>query len=221
MSKSLSALPLVSVVALLLAGCRASAGPVAPPPSFTAANVPAYMGGYRLPVEGAWRVHRTHYDMSNDQAFAVDLVLDADHPKRGGRNADYPSYGQRIVADGPGVIAIAVDGIPENEPNYANGYEAHGNFVVIDHRNREFSLFAHLIPGSLKVRPGQVVGMGQDLGLCGNSGHSTMAHLHWQVMDQPQAHLARARAIRLIPYEKNGAPSGARLERNDVVRTLP
>lgn len=220
MSKGRIALLVPFAFALLLVGCRSSAGPLTPPPSFTAGKLPRYVGGYRLPFDGAWRVHRTHYEMKNDQAFAVDLVLDADHPRRGGRNTDYPTYGLSIVADGPGVVAIAVDGIPDNEPNVVNGYEAHGNFIVLDHGNGEFSLFAHLIPGSVRVRAGQVVGMGQELGLCGNSGHSTMPHLHWQVMDNYQPHLARARAIRLLGYERNGAASGARLESGDVVRPL-
>lgn len=177
-----------------------------------------YMGGYRLPFDGTWRVHRTHYDLRNDQAFAVDLVIDADHPIRGGANTSYPSYGQPIVADGPGIVAIVVDGVPDNQPGVVNGYAAHGNYVVLDHRNGEYSLFAHLIPGSIRVRPGQVVGMGHELGRCGNSGHTTMPHLHWQVMDGPQPNLARARAIRLIGYERNGELSSARLERGDVVR---
>ena len=33
-----------------------------------------------------------------------------------------------------------------------NVYDQHGNYVVIDHGNGEYSLFAHLIPGSIKVR---------------------------------------------------------------------
>lgn len=214
---------LVSVFALaaLLTGCGSSGGPVSAAPAYAPQAVAAYMGGYRLPVDGAWRVHRTHYEMKNDQAFAVDLVIDAAHPKEGGRNSDYPSYGQRVLADGPGVVALAVEGVPDNEPNVLNGYAAHGNFVVIDHKNGEFSLFAHLIPGSLRVRPGQVVGMGHELGRCGNSGNSTMPHLHWQVMDAYQPNLAKARPIRLIEYEKNGARSTGRLERGDKLLAVP
>ena len=75
-----------------------------PPPNVPTTPVPTaqYAPGtlvYRLPVVGKWRVHRTHYDTKNDQAFALDLILDAQTP-RSPRNADFPSYNQPIVADG-------------------------------------------------------------------------------------------------------------------------
>jgi murein DD-endopeptidase MepM/ murein hydrolase activator NlpD len=80
----------------------------------------------------------------------------------------------------------------------------HGNYVVIDHQNGEFSLFAHLIPGSLKVRQGMTVAAGAELGRCGNSGHSTMPHLHWQVMSNANATGAIGIPPRYAPYERNG-----------------
>lgn len=176
-----------------------------------------------MPVVGVWRVHRTHYGSRNDQAYALDLVAHVNETfvrKKAKRtNADYPSYGLPIVADAPGVVIIAVDGVPDNEPGVANGYDLHGNFVVIDHENGEFSLMAHLIPGSLTVRKGQRVEAGSQLGLCGNSGQSTMPHLHWQVMDNPNAHLARGVAPRYLPYERNGDTTEALPDRGDTVES--
>ncbi|MSP25798.1 MAG: M23 family metallopeptidase [Myxococcales bacterium] len=197
-------------------GCSNGKGPVAPPPTSNPQGFAPYQGGYRLPVDGEWKVARTHYGAKNDQAYAVDLIVVADTP-RDGTNADYPTYRQAIVADGPGVVATVVDGVAENEPGRVNPYEMHGNFVVLDHRNGEFSLFAHFIPGSIRVRVGEVVGMGQLLGLCGNSGHSTMAHLHWQVMNNFAAHRAAGLPIRLLPYLKRGTLTSERLEKGDHV----
>ena len=149
-------------------------GAATPPPP---ANMPAWQGGYRLPVHGKWKVHRTHYRNKRDQSSGVDLVkLGRVTDKK--RNEGFPSYGQPIVADAPGIVAIAVDGIPDNTPGVVNKYDQHGNYVVLDHRNGEFSLFAHFIPGSVRVRAGQAVAMGEELGKCGNSGASTMPHLH-------------------------------------------
>jgi murein DD-endopeptidase MepM/ murein hydrolase activator NlpD len=184
---------------LLLAACGAGAqqGPITP--------LPPGAVSYKLPVLGKWRVHRTHYGAKNDQAYALDLVLDEPLPSGSNlRNSDYPSYNQPIVADAPGIVAIAVDGVPENAPNVANGYDMHGNFVVIDHQNGEYSLFAHFIPGTLRVRAGQPVLAGSELGRCGNSGHSTMPHLHWQVMTNASANLAKGIPPRLLPYDRNG-----------------
>ena len=206
----------------MLIACVPDTGPRTLPPPHTAADMPPYQGGYRIPVQGDWRVHRTHYGATNDQSTALDLVVDQKIPRfsKGKTNRDYPSYGLPIVADAPGVVVTVVDGVPDNPPGVVNGYDMHGNYVVIDHKNGEYSLFAHLIPGTIKVRRGELVGMGQVLGACGNSGRSTMAHLHWQVMDHANAHQARGVPVRMMTYEKNGRRTQARLEKGDRFRAV-
>ena len=198
--------PLVAILSLVAVAC---AGGEAPPPNVARPFAAPQAAGpifYRLPVVGRWRVHRTHYDAKNDQAFALDLVIDAPMP-RTPRNTDHPSYNQPVVADAPGVIATVVDGVPDNIPPAPNRYDMHGNYVVIDHQNGEFSLFAHLIPGSVRVRPGMFVAAGAEIGRCGNTGQSTAPHLHWQVMTHANANVAAALPPRYAPYERNGAMS--------------
>lgn len=195
-----SLLAFLFTITSFLVGCGGSA----PPP-----NMPIYAPGtvlYRLPVVGTWRVHRTHYGAKNDQAYALDLVIDDSVP-RSQNNADYPSYNHPVVADAPGVVVIAADGVPENPPGVVNKYDMHGNYVVLDHQNGEYSLFAHLIPGSLRVKKGMFVAAGTELGRCGNSGHSTMTHLHWQIMSDANASVARGVVPRLLPYDRNGTSS--------------
>lgn len=187
------------------------------PPSIV--DAPPVAGGYRLPVKGKWRVHRDHYNHAGDQSSGVDLVK-LGPVGDGARNEGYPSYRQEIVADAAGIVALAVDGNPDNPPKKVNKYDQHGNFVVIDHRNGEFSLLAHFIPGSIRVRPGQPVQAGDVLGLCGNSGRSTMPHVHWQVMDNWLAHEAKGVPIRMAPYLNNGKPSQQRLERGASVEAI-
>lgn len=194
--------------------------PQAPAPQVT--NTAAALGktaaspgpfAYRLPVSGAWVVTRTHYGATNDQAYALDLVVKAGttagvrvrKPMTVTANASNPSYGQPILADGPGVVVVVVDGVPENVPGVVNNYDFHGNFLIIDHENGEYSLMAHIIPGSFTVRTGQRVAPGTPLASCGNSGHSTGTHLHWQVMDNVNPSVAHGIAPRLQPYERNGA----------------
>jgi hypothetical protein len=209
--RSLFLAPAIVVTSVFFMACG---GEKAPPPPNVPQN-PAVSPGtatgpvqYRLPVLGNWRVHRTHYGATNDQAYALDLVIDAPVGfARVMQNAEYPSYNQPIVADAPGVVVIAVDGVPDNRPGAPNVYDMHGNYVVIDHQNGEFSLFAHFIPGSLKVRPGMFVTTGNELGRCGNSGHSTMPHLHWQIMSSANASGATAIRPRFVAYERNGAMS--------------
>jgi len=146
----------------------------------------------------------------------MDIVPDG-RPSGNQENSAYPCYNQPVVADAPGIVVIAVDGVPDNVPGTTNGYDQHGNYVVIDHQNGEFSLMAHLIPGSLKVRVGTPVQAGSELGRCGNSGNSTMPHIHWQVMDNANANQARGLQPRLTPYNRNGNPSTDMPDKKDTM----
>ena len=53
----------------------------------------------------------------------------------------------------------------------------------------------HLQRGSVRVRPGQEVRAGEELGRCGNSGNSTEPHVHVQAIDR--ADIRRAEAVPL------------------------
>jgi murein DD-endopeptidase MepM/ murein hydrolase activator NlpD len=44
-----------------------------------------------------------------------------------------------------------------------------------------FAFYAHMQPGSLRVKVGDKVRRGQVLGLLGNTGNSTEPHLHFQI----------------------------------------
>ena len=62
-----------------------------------------------------------------------------------------------------------------------------GNYVVIDHGNGEYSLYAHLKPGSIRVQSGHRVTAGTPLGQA--KAHRAIPrnqHLHFQVCDAPQ-----------------------------------
>ena len=89
------------------------------------------------------------------------------------------STATRSSPSAAGRIAATRDGIPENTPPGAPPNPAPndlaGNFVNQDLGGGRFALYAHLQPGSLRVRPGDVVQPGQVLGLVGNSGNSVGA----------------------------------------------
>ncbi len=182
---------------------------------------PGIIAGYRLPFNGRWLIQRTHYGNTRDQGFAIDVVFPTVDGKiasgNGKKNTDYPSYGQPILADAQGVVVIAVDGIPDNSPGVVNAYDQHGNYVVIDHQNGEFSLMAHLIPSTVRVHPGQVVGAGEELGRCGNSGHTTNPHVHWQVMTSAYATQAQAVQQRYLPYDRNGQLTTTLPDKGDFI----
>ncbi len=75
--------------------------------------------------------------------------------------------GDIIKAAFNGVIRIA---------RYHSGY---GNLVIIRHDNGLETFYGHL--SALLVSEGDYVVSGQEIGLGGNTGHSTGSHLHWEI----------------------------------------
>lgn len=59
-----------------------------------------------------------------------------------------------------------------------------GNYVMIQAHEGFIVLLAHLRNGSLSVNEGEQVRRGDLVGLLGNSGNSTMPHLHMNLFDQ-------------------------------------
>jgi murein DD-endopeptidase MepM/ murein hydrolase activator NlpD len=58
---------------------------------------------------------------------------------------------------------------------------------VLDLGDGRYAFYAHLLPGSVTVREGDRVTMGQQIAELGNTGSSDGPHLHFQVMDGPSA----------------------------------
>lgn len=129
------------------------------------------------------------------QRFAIDfLQIDSagsSHHGDPANNANYYAYGTELLAVADGVIAAVKDGIPQNVPG-ANSRAVPitmetvgGNFVAIDIGHGRYALYAHVQPGSLRVKVGDHVKRGQVVALLGNSGNSTEPHVHFQVADGP------------------------------------
>ena len=105
-------------------------------------------------------------------------------------NANYSGYGAEAVAVADARVASIRDGVPDNVPanRPASGLTLDtmgGNLVVLDLGNGLYAFYAHLQPGSIRVKAGDSVRTGQTLGLVGNSGNGNAPHLHFQVSDRP------------------------------------
>jgi len=127
------------------------------------------------------------------QRFAIDwMQLGPDgrlfHGDRKS-NADYYDYGAEVLAVADGRVSDLKDGLPENTGSSERSSRtitidnAVGNYVIVDLGHGRFALFAHLQPGSLRVKVGDKVSAGQVLARLGNSGNSDEPHLHFQLMD--------------------------------------
>ena len=81
-----------------------------------------------------------------------------------------------------------------------------GNYVLIEMGKGKYALLAHLVEGSIVVRPGESVSVGQEIGKLGHSGNSMMPHLHLQFMDSADFRSAKGIPFIIKEYEvlKNG-----------------
>ena len=110
-----------------------------------------------------------------------------------------PLAGSCVVAMRGGVVSAYDLGYGQT-PNL----RIFGNYITIAHDNGEFSHYAHLRSGTLRVRTGQVVEQGQALATVGTSGYSFGTHVH--------VHVTRAHWISTpsIPFQFEDLPAAAR-----------
>ena len=147
-----------------------------------------------LPFKGSWLVFwggdtrelNHHHDEPN-QRFALDLLGVGEDGKTqqgdGTRNEDFYAFGRELSAPAEGTVIEVIDGVRDNNPGSMNPYSALGNCVVIQHREGEVSVLAHLKQGSIVVKVNDNVKRGQLLGKCGNSGNSSEPHLHYHLQN--------------------------------------
>jgi murein DD-endopeptidase MepM/ murein hydrolase activator NlpD len=147
------------------------------------------------------------------EEFAFDIVGLGDGTRSfsgsGTAFSDYHAYGADILAAADGKVVAVKSDIAEDSTTLrqpGETFEAYGervgayqmqlvasdinaiagNYIAIDHGNGEFSMYAHLMPGSITVKAGDVVKAGQVMAQLGSSGNSTEPHLHFQVCDRPE-----------------------------------
>jgi hypothetical protein len=154
----------------------------------------SYHRGATLPLNGAVHVA---------ERFAIDFVqlndknMLIDGPME--KLSSYAYFGDEIYAVADGTVVGTEDGLPEQVPGKlpddATIQMAAGNHVVVDIGQGRFAFYAHMQPGSVKVKVGDKVITGQVLGLLGNSGNTDTPHLHFHVMDGPSPLVANG-----LPY---------------------
>ena len=178
--------------------------------------------------------------------FAIDFVAVNERGssgKRGWRSLlatespeAFIGFGAPILAPASGKVVAAIDGEPDHEARrsqlalipYAfsqagrvrKGVRAiAGNHVVIAMGSSgPFVLIAHLQRGTVNVEVGSIVGVGDIIGLCGNSGNSTQPHVHVQVTDSTDWPTARGRPI---SFERSQVSGDNWLPRNGEAFNAP
>ncbi|GAA1487592.1 M23 family metallopeptidase [Brachybacterium sacelli] len=121
----------------------------------------------------------------------------------------FPGFGRELLAPVAAVVVAIDDGADDHAARrglpsvtYALTQRARlaegwaglaGNHVILraGEDDSVFLALCHLRRGSIAVRPGQRVEVGERLGACGNSGNSTEPHLHLQAMTAADPSRAR------------------------------
>ncbi len=152
--------------------------------------------------------------LNNSQRFAIDWkrTNDAGEFYSGDKtsNESYVDYGEPIVAVADATVVSILDGMAANAPGVLPASDpvlaaeltvenVDGNHVVLDLGGGVYAMYAHMIAGSVTVKPGDKVSEGQVLGHLGNTGNANASHLHFQLMDGPSLLDADS-----LPYQLKG-----------------
>jgi hypothetical protein len=108
-----------------------------------------------------------------------------------GQNSSYFCYRDTLFAVADGTVVAISDTMTENDGNLHNHLDFKqpidyaGNYMIIDIGQGQYAMYAHCVPHSIWVKPGDKVTEGQPLALLGNAGNSDAPHLHFQITDGP------------------------------------
>ena len=165
-----------------------------------------------FPLRGEWQAtaspaekvpsHGTDY-FGQRYAFDFARVVNskyypdsiARHLLRYVRSSSFYCWDQTVHSCFDGIVVAAEDGWPDHER--VNFFSAMltssdiqgsdyrplcGNYVIVE-GEAGFAMYGHLRIGSVAAKRGSRLRSGDVIGRVGNSGNSTMPHLHFQVMD--------------------------------------
>lgn len=142
----------------------------------------------RLPLKGVWMVGSAHeYGIShrrwdNRAHFAWDFLKVDSEGKTAAKSGSDPkthyAFGQDVIAPADATVLKVIDGFAD----HTVGEESpDANAVFLDLGNDLVAYLAHVRQGSVIVKEGERVKVGQKLAEVGNSGQSTLPHLHFHV----------------------------------------
>jgi murein DD-endopeptidase MepM/ murein hydrolase activator NlpD len=173
-------------------------------------------GGARVPVSTSWSAAMSRADVElgrvgadHDDSYLYRLPYDDD--------VSFPiiqGYGAKLSHRGTERFTLDF-GMPVGTPVHAarDGVvvlveDSHGagcareecgrfaNFVVVLHSDGTTGEYFHLERGSVRVRPGESVARGQWLARSGNTGFSTVPHLHFGVYRTGRDRTTESLAVR-------------------------
>ncbi len=145
-------------------------------------------------AQGGKTIFLNHHFRNISQKYALDILkLNKWGGVNAARRADagYAAmiFDEPIFSPCDGTVTVAVDGFPDLPVGERDTEHVAGNFIVIRCNGlyvdgvsidgaEIYVGLAHLKSGSVCVKPGDVVRADQMIGRVGNSGNTTLPHLH-------------------------------------------
>jgi len=124
-------------------------------------------------------------------------------------NRSYYAYGKPVLAVADATVVVARDGFPDNVPRHQGQFHtavpvtmetALGNRITLDLGGGQFAHYAHLQPGTVRVKSGDGVRRGQVLARIGDPGDARGPHLHFQVSTSVNAVAGEGVPYRIDKY---------------------
>ena len=203
-------------VVVLLTGAMACTALAPRPPEREPVEVAAPVRGTWVALNSPGSRVPAHGTRAYGQAYAVDVLVPAAvEPATaahatpavgwgvGARPQEFAAFGAPVLAAAAGTVVAT--GARQRDHRARNTWAGLlyltfeglvrevggvrfilGNHVVVDHGDGVWAVYAHLRRASVRVRPGDVVAAGQQLGEVGSSGNTSEPHLHFQLMDRPR-----------------------------------
>jgi Peptidase family M23 len=146
------------------------------------------------------------------EMFAIDWVR-LEHGRLykgdGSKNSDWFTFGSPLYAVANGTVVSVTDGTPDIPPRTDNPLlrepnDYGGNKVLLKVGPGLYACYAHMKRGSVLVRAGQRVRVGQRLGLIGNSGNTTGPHLHFGIERRPDCLSSPGEPFEIDRYTLDG-----------------
>jgi murein DD-endopeptidase MepM/ murein hydrolase activator NlpD len=168
----------------------------------------AFAKEYSLPFDGRWFVTQAgdtpnvnQHIKERSQWYGIDFVKVDGYQNRSPTKSngktldDYYSWGQPVLSPTDGFIRTVVNDKEDNPIGRKDTANAFGNHVVIEAAPDEFVFLAHFQKGSITVKEGDHVIVGQTIGKCGNSGNTDSPHIHIHVQNTPIRYRGMGRNI--------------------------
>jgi len=167
---------------------------------------------------------------TNSGRFAYDFCPVNDigdlYAGDGASEKDWYGFGETVHAPGDGEVVAAENGIRDNilgerDFDFEQAVDAPntlmGNYVLIDHLNREYSILAHLRQGSVSVQKGAIVEQRQEIGQIGFSGSTgPWVHLHYELRTGIDLLTARGLPVYFSSFLRSRGKKQYRIEKGHI-----